>query len=194
MGKKNFGSRAIAVAVLFFVLPFIAFAVTLTKSSTVTGDASVVGALSKGSGSFVIDHPINPKNWLLFHSFVESPDVKNIYDGIAVLDRNGEATIELPSYFMALNKDFRYLATAMGESAPNLYISEEVHKGFFGLFGPISFKISGGNPNQKISWQVTGIRHDPYILAYPIKVEQEKGPKQIVDKGKYIFGGYERNQ
>jgi hypothetical protein len=38
-----------------------------------------------------------------------------------------------------------------------------------------------------VSWQVTGIRHDPYILAHPIQVEVDKGPGQPVDKGDCLF-------
>jgi len=47
--------------------------ITITSDVSVTGDASIVGAISKGSGSFVIDHPLFPKERLLYHSFVESP-------------------------------------------------------------------------------------------------------------------------
>ena len=34
--------------------------------------------------------------------------MKNIYDGIAVLDTKGEADVELPSSFGTLNSDLRY--------------------------------------------------------------------------------------
>jgi len=163
---------------------------SLTENVSVTGDASVIGAISKGSGTFVIDHPLDPRNMLLYHSFVESPDVKNIYDGIAELDEKGQATIELPSYFLALNKDFRYLATPIGESMPNLHITREVRKRFLGLFGDIVFTISGGEPGGRISWQVTGIRHDPYILARPIINEVEKGPDAPLEVGEFLFEGY----
>ena len=159
--------------------------ISLTKSSTVTGSASVLGALSKGSGTFMIDDPLDPKNMLLYHSFVESPDVLNVYDGIAQLDKNGEATIVLPDYFLALNQDFQYLTTPIGASMPNLHISQLVHRRFF--FGRIEFTISGGAPGQKVSWQVTGVRHDPFIEANPIVPEVEKGPGQLVDKGQYLF-------
>ncbi len=188
--KKISKKLTVVLVAFFFMTPLFAEAVVFSKSSTVTGSVRVIGTLSKGSGSFVIDHPLNPKNWLLFHSFLESPDVKNIYDGIATLDEKGEATIKLPNYFLALNKDFRYLATPIGEPAPNLYLSMEIRKSFLNFFGSPVFKISGGEANQKISWQVTGIRHDPFILKYPIIVEVEKGPDEIVDKGKYIFEGY----
>lgn len=159
----------------------------LTTNVTVTGNAHVVGALSKGSGTFVIDHPLDPRNKLLFHSFVESPDVKNLYDGIAILDERGEAVIKLPSYFLALNKDFRYLATPLGAPAPDLHLKREVRKSFFGISGSPVFVIAGGGPGQRVSWQVTGVRHDPLIEANPIVVEVEKGPGALVDKGEYLI-------
>jgi len=38
---------------------------------------------------------------------------------------------------------------------------------------------------------VTGIRHDPYILANPIIPEVEKGPGQLVNRGEYLYpAGY----
>ena len=160
--------------------------ITLSQNTTVTGSASVLGTISKGSGTFVIDDPLDPKNKLLYHSFVESPDVMNIYDGIAQLDGAGSATITLPDYFLALNYDFRYLTTPIGQPMPNLYISSEVHRRFW-IFRQIIMKVSGGVAGGKISWQVTGIRHDPFILANPIVPIVDKGPDQLVDKGKYLF-------
>lgn len=160
--------------------------VTLTKSSTVTGGAAVFGTISKGSGTFVIDHPLDPKNKLLYHSFVESPDVKNIYDGIATLDDSGNVTIELPRYFLPLNKDFRYLGTAIGQPMPDRYLSTGIRKRFW-IFGAPILKIAGGVPNGKVSWQVTGIRHDVFIRENPINVIVDKGPDALVDKGEYLF-------
>lgn len=177
--------RTILILALILV-PAAALAVTLTGNVQFKGSLAITSSLSKGSGTFVIDHPLDPKNKLLFHSFVESPDVKNIYDGMATLDDNGETIVKLPDYFMALNKDFRYQFFPFDEPAPNLYIKEEIVDNHF--------TIGGGNPNQKISWQVTGIRHDPYILANPIVVEVEKGPDALVDKGEYIFEEYEKGQ
>ena len=151
----------------------------LTGTSSIRLDLGVTGALSKGSGSFVIDHPLDPKNKLLYHSFVESPDVKNIYDGMVTLNWRGEAHVKLPRYFEALNEEYRYLATPIGKPAPNLYVKRGV-KGN-------SFVIAGGNPGQRISWQVTGIRHDPYILANLIVPEVLKGSNALVDVGEYLF-------
>jgi len=78
------------------------------------GNVTVVGTLSKSAGSFKIDHPDDPENKYLQHSFVESPDMMNIYNGNAILDQNGEAVIELPGYFESLNIDYRYQLTAIG--------------------------------------------------------------------------------
>ena len=54
------------------------------------GNVDISGNLSKGGGSFKIDHPLDPENKYLYHSFVESPDMKNIYDGNVVTDENGD--------------------------------------------------------------------------------------------------------
>jgi hypothetical protein len=53
------------------------------------GEVTVNGQLIKRAGSFKIDHPLDPANKYLCHSFVESPDMKNVYDGVVVLDRKG---------------------------------------------------------------------------------------------------------
>jgi len=130
------------------------------------GDVSITGNLAKGGGSFKIDHPVDPANKYLYHSFVESPDMMNIYNGVITLDGGGEAVVELPEWFGALNRDFRYLLTAIGAPGPTLYIAEEVNGNHF--------KIAGGSPRMKVSWQVTGIRQDAWANAHRIPVEQEK--------------------
>jgi hypothetical protein len=135
-------------------------------AAELTGNVDISGFLSKASGSFKIDHPLDPGNKYLYHSFVESPDMKNIYDGVVKLDANGEAIVELPEWFGALNKDFRYLLTPIGAPSPMLYIAEEISDN--------RFKIAGGTPGMKVSWQVTGIRQDAYANAHRIKVEEDK--------------------
>ncbi|MFA7309442.1 MAG: hypothetical protein WC050_00920 [Candidatus Paceibacterota bacterium] len=152
---------------------------TFTKPVSEAINLTVTSAISKAAGTFVIDHPLDPKNKLLYHSFVESPDAKNMYDGIATLDGNGEAVVGLPTYFDALNKDVRYQLKPIGASMPNLYVKEEEHDN--------RFSIGGGVPGGKVSWQITGIRHDPYIVANPIVPEVEKGPGQPVQKGEYLY-------
>lgn len=139
------------------------------------GNVQVQGNLTKSSGSFKIDHPLDPANKYLYHSFVESPDMKNIYDGTVKLDNKGEAVVSMPEYFSALNQDFRYQLTAIGKAAPNLHIARKIADN--------QFKIGGGKPGMEVSWQVTGIRHDVYAKNHRITVEEDKGK----ERGYYIY-------
>jgi hypothetical protein len=185
--KVKKASVVIAGLAVFVIVPVAVFAVTFTKNTTVTGDASVLGTLSKGSGTFMIDHPLDPKNKLLYHSFVESPDVKNVYDGIVTLDKKGEATIVLPHYFIALNKEYRYLATPLHGAMPQLHLKEPVTRSFVRGDALPFFVIGGGEPGGVVSWQVTGIRHDPLIEVFPIVPEVEKTDDTPVKKGECLF-------
>lgn len=135
------------------------------------GDLYCSGTLSKAAGSFKIDHPLDPENKYLSHSFVESPDMMNIYNGNTILDYSGEAEIELPEWFEALNRDYRYQLTAINAPGPNLYVSEEVNGN--------QFRIAGGAAGMKVSWQVTGIRKDAYANNHRIKVEEYKDSSEI---------------
>jgi hypothetical protein len=161
-------------------------AALLEGNVRITGNLTIDGNLQKGGGSFRIDHPLDPANKYLSHSFVESPDMKNVYDGIVGLDDKGEAEIELPDWFGALNKDFRYQVTAIGAPGPNLYIAEEIPDGVIIGYGGNNnrFKIAGGTPGMKVSWQVTGIRKDPWANAYRISVEEDKPAKE---RGYYTY-------
>ena len=138
------------------------------------GNVLVTGALSKGGGSFRIDHPLDPENQYLFHSFVESPDMMNIYNGNVVTDQAGFAEVELPGYFEALNTDFRYQLTVIGAFAQAI-IAEEVSGN--------RFVIATDLPQVKVSWQVTGIRDDAWARANRIEVEV---PKAEHERGQFL--------
>jgi hypothetical protein len=146
-----------------------------TSILDMNGNLSLQGNISKAGGSFKIDHPLDPANKYLYHSFVESPDMMNIYNGVVVLDDAGQATVILPEWFEALNRDFRYQLTAIGAPGPNLYIADEVANN--------RFKIAGGKAGSRVSWQVTGVRHDVWADAHRIPLEVEKTGD---DKGKYL--------
>ena len=154
---------------------------TVGKAISVSGDVTVVSNLTKGSGTFVIDNPANPENELLYHSFVESPDALNEYVGTAIIGKDGEAIVQLPDYFEALNGNYQYFVRPVDTPMGGLYVKQEVKDN--------AFVIAGGKPDGQVSWMVTGIRRDPYILANPIIPEVEKGPDQLVDKGEYLFAG-----
>lgn len=138
------------------------------------GNATVTGTLSKGGGSFKIDHPTDPTNKYLYHSFVESPDMMNVYNGNITTDAGGYAIVELPDYFKALNKDFRYQLTVIGDFAQAI-IAEEINDN--------QFTIRTDKPSVKVSWQVTGVRKDAFAEANRIKVEVEK---PAIEKGLYL--------
>ncbi len=139
-----------------------------------SGNVHVTGTLSKGGGSFKIDHPLDPANKYLYHSFVESPDMMNIYNGNIITDASGYATVTLPDWFEALNKDFRYQLTVIGDFAQAI-ISQKIQNN--------QFTIRTDKPNIEVSWQVTGIRKDAFAEKYRIPVEELKNPE---DRGKYI--------
>lgn len=129
------------------------------------GNVHITGVISTTVARSQMDHPLDSANKYLSHSFVESSEMKNIYDGTVTLDAKGEAIVELPNWFEALNKDFRYQLTCIGGYAP-VYIAEKLQNK--------RFKIAGGHAGQEVCWQVTGIRRDAYANAYPLVVEEEK--------------------
>ena len=130
--------------------------------------------------------------------------MKNVYDGVVVLDDKGEAEIDLPDWFSALNKDFRYQLTAIGAPGPNLYIAEEISEATTTANytsrnnnnnnNSSRFKVAGGTSGMKVSWQVTGIRRDPWANANRIEVEKDKPTKE---RGYYlhpdVYGQPEEN-
>jgi len=151
-----------------------AFNVDYAGNVTVVGNLSVGGNVSKGGGSFKIDHPLDPANKYLYHSFVESPDMMDVYNGNVVTNRSGLATIILPDYFEALNRDFRYQLTVIGQFAQAI-VRKKISKN--------RFVIETSKPGVEVSWQVTGIRHDAYADAHRIPTEEEKPPQE---QGRYL--------
>jgi hypothetical protein len=141
------------------------FTVDATGNGYFAGNLNVTGKLTKGSGSFKIDHPLDPANKYLSHSFVESPDMMNVYNGNITTDGHGLATVNLPDYFEALNGDFRYQLTVIGQFAQAI-VARKIASN--------RFVIRTSKPNVEVSWQVTGIRHDAYANQYRIPVEENK--------------------
>jgi hypothetical protein len=148
---------------------------------TTNGGINAVGTIHSNTGfsgpvkTFKIDDPIAPADKWLYHTSIESPDMMNVYNGVIALDARGQAWVQLPEYFEALNKDFRYQLTAIGAPGPNLFIAKEIAGN--------RFRIAGGKPNAKVSWQVTGIRHDAWANAHRTPVEQEKSAEE---RGTYL--------
>jgi len=123
----------------------------------------VAGALSKASGSFRIDHPLETmsETHQLVHSFVESPQANNIYRGKIQL-KNGKALINLDEVstmtegtFEALNRDI------------HTYTSNETD------WDSVTGKVNGNiltiecqnnESNAIVSWLVIGERHDKHMM------------------------------
>ena len=139
------------------------------------GSVNVTGTVVKSADQVKIDHPLDPQNKFLAHSTVTSDQMMNIYNGNVILDGKGKSIVTMPDWFEAINSEFRYQLTAMGASAPGLYIAKEI--------SDKSFEIAGGKANIKVSWQVTGIRNDNYAKDNPIEVEIDKAP---TEKGYYL--------
>ena len=98
----------------------------------------------------------------------------NVYNGNVVTDKHGKATVVLPEYFEALNRDFRYQLTVVGQFAQAIVAKKVDHN---------SFVIRTSKPKVEVSWQVTGIRQDAYANAHRIEVEEDK-PHQ--EQGHYL--------
>ncbi len=143
-----------------------------------TGDVDVEGSLSKDGGAFKIDHPLDPANKYLYHSFVESPDMMNVYNGNVVTDADGYATVTMPDWFGVLNRDFRYQLTVLDEGDSDEFVIAKV----VGKMADNQFTIRTSAGNVEVSWQVTGIRRDAWADAHRIQVE--------VDKADYERGFY----
>jgi hypothetical protein len=138
------------------------------------GNCHVAGTLSKSGGSFRIDHPLDPANRILQHSFVESPDMLNVYTGRVTADGTGTTTVTLPEWFGALNRDLRYQLTPVGAAMPDLHVKAEFADGF---------AIAGAVPGGTVCWQLTGVRQDAWAEAHRIAVELDKPAGQ---RGRYL--------
>jgi len=133
--------------------------------------ADVIQAAVK---NFCIDHPLDPENKLLVHTSVESSDMMNIYSGNAVTDETGHAEVTLPDWFEALNGDFRYQLTPIGQFAQCM-VAERIKLN--------RFVIRTDKPQVEVSWQVTGVRHDDWARRNRSPVEVAKSPE---DQGKLM--------
>jgi hypothetical protein len=121
-----------------------------------------------------MDHPLDPASKYLSHSSVISSDMKTMYDGTVTTDASGQAIVELPHWFEALNRDFRYQLTVIGQFAQAIVATKIANH---------QFAIRTDKPNVEVSWQITGIRQDAWANAHRTPVELEKPDRE---KGFYL--------
>jgi hypothetical protein len=124
--------------------------------------------------SFRIDHPLDPAHKVLAHSCVESNERLTLYAGRVTTDSSGEASVDLPAWFDALNTDLRYQLTVIGSFAQAMVKSEVRGR---------RFVIATSEPATTVCWQLSGVRQDPYAKTHPLVVEAEKVGEE---RGRYL--------
>lgn len=125
---------------------------------------SVVGTISKGGGTFLIDHPLDPYNRNLRHGFVEAPRYDLIYRGTVQLV-NGRATVDIDAASNMTSGTFAALTT-------NAFVTSLQNQDGFARLkpGPInggSFEIicEDENCTDRVSWLVIAERNDPFVKS-----------------------------
>ena len=135
-----------------------------TRISVTNSGAAITGALSKSSGSFKIDHPIEAKaeTHHLVHSFVEGPQADNIYRGtVDLVDGAASVNIDTASgmtdgTFAALNGNVQCFTSNESDfTAVKGSVSTNV----------LSIAAQDNTSNATVSWMVVGERHDPHMIA-----------------------------
>jgi hypothetical protein len=127
------------------------------------GAVSIVGSLSKGSGSFRIDHPLESmtETHQLVHSFVEAPQADLYYRGkIKLVNGKAQANIDevatmTEGTFEALCREVQCFTT--NESGWDLIKGK--------VIGNIIYiESQNANSTDEISWLVIGERKDKHIM------------------------------
>jgi hypothetical protein len=128
-----------------------------------TGNGVFSGSISKGSGSFKIDHPLPEKTEThhLVHSFVESPQADNIYRGkVDLVD--GSATVNIDDAAGMTEGTYVLLNT-------NTQCFTSNESGWTAVKGSVSgntltITAQDNTCTDTISWMVIGERHDQHML------------------------------
>jgi len=120
------------------------------------------GSISKGSGSFRIDHPLPAKTDThhLVHSFVEAPQADNIYRGSVDLV-DGVATVNIDTAAGMTDGTFVLLNT-------NVQCFTSNESGWTAIKGSVSgntltITAQDNSCTDTISWMVVGERHDEHM-------------------------------
>ena len=134
-----------------------------TSGANIIGTLAVTGALSKGSGSFRIDHPLESmtETHQLVHSFIEAPQADLYYRGkIILVNGKGQANIDeiatmTQGTFEALCREVQCFTT--NETGWDLVKGK--------VIGNIIY-IESQNINSidEISWMVIGERKDKHMM------------------------------
>lgn len=134
-----------------------------TTGLAVTGALSCTGALSKGSGSFRIEHPLPEKSAThqLVHSFIEGPQADLIYRGKVVLV-DGKASVNIDAAATMTEGTFEVLCRDV-----QCFTTNET--GWTAVRGKVTGNIltieaKDADCADEISWMVIGERQDPHMM------------------------------
>lgn len=137
---------------------------TITDGSgTTNANVIIDGSLSKGSGSFLIDHPLESmsESHQLYHSFIEGPQADLIYRGkVQLVD--GKAVVNIDEVsdmtegtFCSLNRDTQCFTTnESGWDAVKGSVEENI----------LTIECQNTASNALISWMVVGERCDKHMF------------------------------
>lgn len=129
-------------------------------TANANGNFSITGVLSKGSGSFKINHPLKPETHHLVHSFIEGPQADNIYRGTVTL-QSGKAIVNIDDAarmtqgtFVALNCNVQcYTTNESGWTAVRGKIEGNV----------LTIESQNTDCSDVVSWMVIGERCDQHM-------------------------------
>ena len=116
MASASPGLIMVSVALAYMGMPRTLVPESMPPSSRAWSTSP--GHSRKAAGSFKIDHPLDPDDRWLHHSFVEGPDMMNVYNGNVGLDANGEAWVDAPRVVRGTQSSCRYQLTALGAPGP----------------------------------------------------------------------------
>ena len=137
---------------------------TGTLSTTISGDdLTVVGAISKGSGSFKIDHPIPSKKDThhLVHSFLEGPQADLIYRGVVNLV-GGSASVNIDTAARMTTGTFVLLCGNVQSFTSNESGWTAVKSSVSG--NTLTITAQDNTCTDSVSWMVVGERKDQHML------------------------------
>jgi len=137
--------------------------VNFTSNVEMAGDLAVTGAVSKGSGSFKIAHPLPAKTdtHYLVHSFIEGPQADLIYRGVANLS-GGSATVDLDEAAGMSAGTWELLCRD-----PQAWIQND--SGWSGVRGSVegntlTIECEEASSSDTVSWMIVAERCDPHMM------------------------------
>ena len=158
-----------------------------------SGDATFTGAVSKGSGSFRIDHPLPSKNDThhLVHSFIEGPRADLVYRGVATLS-SGWIQVDLDEAVGMTDGTWELLCRDPQAWIQNDTGWDAVRGSVEG--GTLTIECQNTDSSDTVSWMVVAERQDQHMIDAGwtddegrVILEPEK-PEPVSDNDRGVTG------